>query len=92
MAMEGMRLYFLGCLPAGFNILLCVFFTSTDRPLPAHLLSLTRGFFLILPAAFLLARLWAMTGVWLSFPVAEYLTALAGLLLYLRLRLTRSMD
>lgn len=92
MAMEGMRLYFLGCLPAGFNILLCVFFTSTDRPLPAHLLSLTRGFFLILPAAFLLARLWAMTGVWLSFPVAEYLTALAGFLLYLRLRPTRSMD
>lgn len=92
MAMEGMRLYFLGCLPAGFNILLCVFFTSTDRPLPAHLLSLTRGFFLILPAAFLLARLWAMTGVWLSFPVAEYLTALAGFLLYLRLRPTRSVD
>lgn len=81
-AMRGLRLYFSACLFAGFNIILSVYFTSIERPRPAHIISLLRGFGLILPLAFLMAALFDMDGVWLAFPVTEAAVSLvsAGLL------------
>ncbi len=37
---------------------------------------------MIIPMAFLMARLFGMTGVWLSYPAAEGLAALMGILFY----------
>ena len=86
MAVQGMRLYFIACPWAGMNLLTTIFFASTDHPRPAQLLSLLRGYFLILPLALLLPRLWGLTGLWLAFPIAEALTAAAALALFLRVR------
>ena len=81
-AEQGLRLYFAACPFAGCNVVLSIYFTSTDRPLPAHVISLLRGIFVILPAAFLLAWLGGMVGIWLAFPVTEFLVAVvAGVLL-----------
>ena len=77
-AEEGMRLYFLACPFAGYNIIISMYFTSSDSPRPAHLISLLRGFLLIIPCAFLLSRIGGLTGVWCSFPVTEGLTAAAA--------------
>lgn len=77
-AMRGLRLYFAACLFAGFNIILSVYFTSVERPRPAHMISLLRGFGFILPLAFLMAALLDMDGVWLAFPVTEAAVALIG--------------
>lgn len=85
-AVTGLRLYFLACPFAGFNVVYAVYFTSINRPRPAHVLSLLRGFVLILPLAFLLAALGGIRGVWLAFPAAELLTAGVGLALFLRQR------
>lgn len=78
----GLKLYFTAGIFAGFNTILSVFFTSTENPLPAHLLSLLRGLIIILPAAFLSAALWGITGVWLAYPITECSTAVLGLFLY----------
>ena len=86
MAVQGMRLYFIGCPWAGLNILMAIYFTSTNIPRPAHLISLLRGFFLILPLAVLLPQVWGSTGLWLAFPMAEGLTALVCLFFFLRTR------
>lgn len=86
MAVQGMRLYFIACPWAGMNLLTTTFFASTDHPRPAQLISLLRGYFLILPLALLLPRLWGLTGLWLAFPIAEALTAAAALALFLRVR------
>ncbi len=75
-AVRGMLLYFTACPFAGWNVIAAVYFTSVDRPVPSHIISLLRGFFVILPVIFLLSMLGGMTGVWLSFPVAEGITAL----------------
>ncbi|HIZ03186.1 MAG TPA: MATE family efflux transporter [Candidatus Borkfalkia avistercoris] len=85
-ASDGLRLYFIATPFAGFNVILCSFFAATEKPLPAHILSLLRGLALILPAAFLFSWLWGITGVWLSFPAAEAATALAGAALFAGLR------
>ena len=74
----GLRLYFTGIPAAGLNIILSIFFTSTEQAVPAHIISLLRGMVLIIPIAFFLSGLWGMTGVWLAFPATELVCALTG--------------
>ncbi len=82
-AESGLKLYFTGAPFAGFNIIMSVFFTSTEKALPAHIVSLLRGIILILPMAAFLPAAFGITGVWLAFPVTELLVSSAALLLYL---------
>lgn len=77
-AVTGLKLYFISAPFTGYNILLATVFTSTEQALPAHILSILRGFVLILPTAFLLSALWEMTGVWITCLATELLTALPG--------------
>ena len=81
-AVSGLKIYFAGILLAGCNIVLQIFFTSVERPLPAQVISLLRGLLLIIPAAFLLAEAFEITGVWLAFPVTETVVAIIGCLIY----------
>lgn len=83
-AVSGLKLYFTAVWFAGFSIILSVYFTSVETPIPAHIISLLRGLILIVPAAFLLSGLWGITGVWLAFPVTELLAAGFGAAMYLK--------
>lgn len=82
-AVDGLKLYFTSVVFVGFNIILSMYFTSVEKAIPAQIISLLRGFILIIPIAFLLAALWEMTGVWLAFPLTELLVALLGVVLML---------
>ena len=81
LAEAGLRLYFIALPFAGFNAVTASCLSAMDRPQPALTVSLLRGLVLILPLALLFARLWGMTGVWLSFPATEAITAGTALLL-----------
>lgn len=81
-AITGLKLYFTSLVFAGFNIILSMYFTSVEKALPAQIISLLRGLILIIPIAFLFAKLWDMTGVWMSFPATELVTAVVGAVLY----------
>lgn len=81
-AVTGMKLYFTSIPFMGLNIILSAFFTSTEKALPAQGISLSRGLFLILPAAFLLSLLFGMTGLWLACPVTELVVSAMGILYY----------
>lgn len=81
-AVTGLKLYFTSLVFAGFNIILLMYFTSVEKALPAQIISLLRGLILIIPIAFLFANLWDMTGVWMSFPATELVTAVVGAVLY----------
>lgn len=81
-AVRGLKLYFLACPFMGFNIITATYFTSTERPRPAQVLSLLRGFFVLVPAAFLLSALLKMTGVWCAYPLTELIVALTGAVFY----------
>lgn len=85
-AVEGLRLYFLSAPLAGINIMAATYFAATQQALPAQLLSLLRGLFLVVPAALLLSALWGVCGLWLALPAAELATALACAVLFLRLK------
>lgn len=77
-ASEGIRLYFTGTIFAGFNIITAIYFTSQDQVKPGNMISLLRGFFLIIPLAFLLSGLFGMKGLWLTFPLTELLTTMTA--------------
>lgn len=70
-AVTGMKLYFTGCVFAGFNIIISIYFTSIDRAKPANIISLLRGFLLIIPMAFVLSAVGGMKGLWMAFPLTE---------------------
>ena len=81
-AVSGLKLYFTAIPFAGFNILISAYFTSIEKALPAQIISLSRGFLIIIPMAFFLSFLLKITGVWLSFPISECFVALIGIALY----------
>ena len=66
----------------GYNTVLATYFTSTERAMPAHILSLLRGLILIVPVAFFLSALWEMTGIWLTYPMTEGIVAVLGYIVY----------
>lgn len=81
-AVTGLKYYFTACLFAGFNIIISVYFTSTEYPRPAHIISILRGFIIIIPMAFLLSSISGIIGVWCAFPVTELLVSIIGKKLY----------
>lgn len=78
----GLKLYFTSVIFVGFNTIIAVFFTSIEKAIPAHILSLLRGLILIVPMAFLLSALWKMTGIWLTYPITEGIVAIMGYAIY----------
>lgn len=80
-AVPGLRLYFTAAPFVGFNIVISAYFTSTGKALPAQLISLLRGIFLIVPLAFLMAHLAGITGIWLTFPLTEVIVCCIALFL-----------
>ncbi len=86
-ATAGLKTYFTSVAFVGFNIVISMYFTSTDKAFPAYLISLLRGLVMIIPMAFLLSALAGITGMWLAFPVTEGMVAVLGLILYVRFSL-----
>lgn len=85
-ALTGLKLYFAAIPFVGFNIMISAYFTSTEKALPAQVISLLRGVLVLLPVAFLLSSLLKMTGVWLSYPVTECLTAITAIAFIIKMR------
>lgn len=81
----GLKLYFISNIFVGFNTVVATFFTSIEKAMPAHILSLLRGLVLIIPLAFAMSALWGMNGIWLCFPVTEAVTAILGFFIYLKI-------
>ena len=81
----GLKLYFISNIFLGFNTVVATFFTSVEKALPAHILSLLRGFVLIIPLAFVMSAFWEMNGIWLCFPVTEAVTAMLGFFIYFKM-------
>lgn len=84
LTLSGIAIYFLGFFAAGCNMVLSAHAAACGKPKPAVFITLLRGLLLITVFAVLLGKLFGMTGVWLSFPVTEFLTLGAAVLLLWR--------
>ncbi|CVI70217.1 Multidrug export protein MepA [Clostridiales bacterium CHKCI001] len=77
----GLKQYFTAFLFAGFNIVTTVFLNSIDQPRKAFTISIVRGFIVITLLAFIMSKLFGMSGVWFSFPVCEGITTILSVFL-----------
>ena len=80
-AHTGLRLYFLGFIVAGINIVLVAYFSAVDEPKIAIVGSFLRGIVAIVICAVILAKLFGLNGIWISLLVAETVTFLTILFL-----------
>lgn len=80
-AFVGVRVYFIGIFFSGLNIVGSSYFSATEQAREAFIVSILRGFVLILICAFVFSFLFQMLGVWLAYVVAEGLTCLIMLIL-----------
>lgn len=78
---EAMRLYYLGYLFLGVNILSAVFFQSVGRTGASLAISLVNNFALVIISLEILSRWWGLAGIWASYPVAIFLGFLFVLLM-----------
>ena len=82
LAEYGLKLYFIACPFIGTNIVLATYFISTEKPLYAQIISLSRGFIVLIPITFLLSYLFKMTGVWCAYPITECIVSIIGLIIF----------
>ncbi len=77
-AFTGMRIYFVGYLFAGFNIVAAGYLSAVNRPAEASITSICRGMVAIVACSLVLSALFGMNGVWAAFPASEAITAAAA--------------
>ena len=80
-AFTGMRIYFIGYLFAGFNIVSSGYLSAVNRPTEASITSISRGVVAIVACSLVLSALFGMNGVWAAFPASEAMTAVLTLFL-----------
>ncbi|MBQ0138386.1 MAG: MATE family efflux transporter [Kurthia sp.] len=78
---DGMGYYFIGYLFLGFNLVMAEYFQAIKCIRFSTIIVLMRSLILFIPLLLLLPMLGSSTLIWLSFPLAEGITALALLLL-----------
>lgn len=71
----GLRIYFVGYIFAGFNIVSAGYFGATDKGKEVFITSILRGVIFIVFFSLILSAYFGINGVWLSFGAAEFLTA-----------------
>ena len=80
-AIPGIRIYFIGFIPAAFNIITAGFYSATGRGKESSLIAISRGIVAIIVFALILPRIFGITGVWSSFFAAEMFTAILCIIL-----------
>lgn len=70
-ATNGLPLYFLSVFFASQNLVIMLSLVAIERAKAAFVLSLLRGYFILIPSVLLFALLFDLNGVWLSVPFTE---------------------
>lgn len=86
MTVRGIRIYFVSFILMGVNIVMTTYIQSKEHARVSMIISLTRGFGLILVFLIVLPKYFAIDGVWLTLPVAEILTAVISLICFEKYR------
>lgn len=74
LTINGIRIYFIAFIFMGVNIVILSFYQSIMKAKEAFILSVLRGFLLIVVLLLILTPLWGMNGVWLVVPITELIT------------------
>ena len=82
LAAPAIRIYFIGFLFLGVNMVFICYFQSVAKAAHSLALCLLRGCILVVAFVYLLPLICGSNGIWIAFPAAEFLTMLVGIRLY----------
>jgi len=77
-AITAMRISMISMPLIGPNILVTTTFQGLSRGTTALVLSLTKQFIVFIPLLYLCRYLWALNGVWISWPIADFASTLVS--------------
>jgi putative MATE family efflux protein len=90
-AVTGLRCIFMFYPLVGFQMVTSTFFQSIEKPKQAIFMSLTRQVIFLIPLLIILPKYWGINGIWLSMPIADFISViLASILLIRQLRLLKA--
>lgn len=78
LANEGFQLYFIGFLFAGINVVLAMMLNAQEKSHQSLVLTLLRGFVILIPLVFIFSYVFEMRGVWMAFICTELLVLLSS--------------
>jgi Na+-driven multidrug efflux pump len=78
-ATSGIKIYFIGFIFAGINIITASFFSAINNARKSVIISILRSCIIIIPMVIVLSRLLKMNGVWLSFVFAEFIVSIVSI-------------
>jgi len=67
----------------GFMVVVSTLFQAIGKPVQALILSMARQIIFLIPLIFILPRLFKLNGVWYSFPLADFLTMILSVVLFI---------
>lgn len=79
MAVKGLKIYFIGLIFAGINMVIASYLSAMEIPRKAFVISIGRGLVVIIPTVLILSSILGMSGVWLSFVITEFLVFIVAL-------------
>jgi len=83
-ARGGLCIFFAGYFAACLNIVFAGYLSAMERADFGFIVSLLRGLVVIAPMAFVLSRIFGMTGVWIAVPATEVVTLIIALVMVRR--------
>jgi putative MATE family efflux protein len=86
LAIKGVKTYFLGFFFLGLNVISAGFFSAIGNSKNSFLISILRGFVIIIPMAIILANVFAMDGIWFTLLVTESIVFIVSVILIVRTR------
>ena len=85
----GLKLYFTALPFTAMNMIIAGSFTATEKPLPAHVITLLRGMILIFPLSLIMAQQYGLNGIWLTVTATEALTLVIASYLWNKYSITQ---
>ena len=81
MADKGLKIYFIGFIFVGINIVTAMFLSAIENSKKSFIISIARGFIIIVPLVIILSRILNMEGVWISFVLTELIVSVIAIYL-----------
>lgn len=80
---KGLPMFASGFIFFGVNMVSIGYFQSIEREWPANIITIVRGYILVLLCFWLMPRLWGFEGLWLAVPVADFASIILVVAIYL---------
>lgn len=84
LAADGSEIMGIAFLMNGFNIFCASFFTAIDNAKLSLVIASLRGLVFIVIGILILPKIFGINGIWMTIPLAEFLTAIVGVILITR--------